>query len=115
MMPFGDKLREECGVFGIRTAGAGAAAYVHLGLYALQHRGQESAGIATFDGAKTHLVKDMGLVGTIFTPSGWPGSPERWASVTSGTRRWARSRSRTPSRSWSRRRGASSRSRTTAT
>ena len=75
MMPFGDKLREECGVFGIRTAGAGAAAYVHLGLYALQHRGQESAGIATFDGAKTHLVKDMGLVGTIFTPERLAGLP----------------------------------------
>ncbi|HYM91793.1 MAG TPA: amidophosphoribosyltransferase, partial [bacterium] len=68
MMPGGDKLREECGVFGIRTAAAPAAPYVHLGLYALQHRGQESAGIATFDGKQTHLVKDMGLVGGIFTP-----------------------------------------------
>jgi len=41
---------------------------VHLGLYALQHRGQESAGIATFDGSRTHLVKDMGLVANVFTP-----------------------------------------------
>jgi amidophosphoribosyltransferase len=62
-----DKLREECGVFGIRTQAA-AAPYVHLGLYALQHRGQESAGIATWDGSHTHLVKDMGLVAQVFTP-----------------------------------------------
>ena len=51
MIPW-DKLREECGVFGIRTNGASAAPYAHLGLYALQHRGQESAGIATFDGQR---------------------------------------------------------------
>ncbi len=63
-----DKLREECGVFGIRTEGGAAAPFVHLGLYALQHRGQESAGIATFDGDRTHLVKDMGLVANVFTP-----------------------------------------------
>src|SRR5207302_662457 len=64
-----DKLREECGVFGVRTEGAPAAPLAHLGLYALQHRGQESAGIATFDGARTHLVKDMGLVAAVFTPN----------------------------------------------
>jgi len=75
MMPGGDKLREECGVFGIRTAAAAAAPYVHLGLYALQHRGQESAGIATFDGEQTHLVKDMGLVGGIFSPERLAGLP----------------------------------------
>ncbi len=69
-----DKLREECGVFGIRTSGTAAphawaaAPFVHLGLYALQHRGQESAGIATFDGDRVHLTKEMGLVANIFTP-----------------------------------------------
>ncbi len=63
-----DKLREECGVFGIRMASGAAAPLAHLGLYALQHRGQESAGIATFDGTRTHLVKDMGLVANVFTP-----------------------------------------------
>ncbi len=62
-----DGLREECGVFGIRTEGAAAAPLVHLGLYALQHRGQESAGIAAFDGERTNLVKDMGLVANVFT------------------------------------------------
>jgi amidophosphoribosyltransferase len=62
-----DKPHEECGVFGIRTEAA-AAPYVHLGLYALQHRGQESAGIATFDGERVHLTREMGLVAQIFTP-----------------------------------------------
>lgn len=65
MIPW-DKRREECGVFGIRTEGA-AAPVVHLGLYALQHRGQESCGIATFDGERVHLVKEMGLVAQVFT------------------------------------------------
>jgi len=63
-----DGLHEECGVFGIRTDAREAAPLAHLGLYALQHRGQESAGIATFDGTHTHLVKDMGLVANVFTP-----------------------------------------------
>jgi amidophosphoribosyltransferase len=70
MIPW-DKLHEECGVFGIGIhdgPSESAAPYVHLGLYALQHRGQESAGIATFDGERVHLVKDMGLVANIFTP-----------------------------------------------
>jgi amidophosphoribosyltransferase len=62
-----DKLREECGVFGIRTEES-AAPLVHMGLYALQHRGQESAGIATFDGCGVHIVKAMGLVSQVFTP-----------------------------------------------
>ena len=67
MIPW-DKLREECGVFGIRTDGLPAAPYAHLGLYALQHRGQESAGIATYDGTDTHLHKAMGLVAQVFSP-----------------------------------------------
>ena len=41
----------------------------YLGLYALQHRGQESAGIASTDGAEVHVHKAMGLVQEIFTPS----------------------------------------------
>ena len=71
-----DKLREECGVFGIQTEES-AAPLVHLGLYSLQHRGQESAGIATFDGLGVHIVKAMGLVAQIFTPervAALPGS-----------------------------------------
>src|SRR3546814_3964154 len=48
-----DKLREECGVFGIHGADS-AAAVVALGLHALQHRGQEAAGITGFDGKEFH-------------------------------------------------------------
>ena len=76
-LPWKDGMREECGVFGIRTEDAPAAPLVHLGLYALQHRGQESAGIAAFDGARTHLVKDMGLVANVFTPERLAALPGR--------------------------------------
>ena len=60
-----DKFREECGVFGI-YGHAEAAKLAYLGLYALQHRGQESAGIATADGVRVRAVRDMGYVNDIF-------------------------------------------------
>src|SRR5688572_8392688 len=56
-----DKLREECGVFGIWGAET-AAAVVALGLHALQHRGQEAAGITTYDGRSFHSHRAMGHV-----------------------------------------------------
>src|SRR3990167_504528 len=56
-----DKLREECGVFGIHGADS-AAAVVALGLHALQHRGQEAAGITAFDGKEFHTHRAMGHV-----------------------------------------------------
>ena len=56
-----DKLREECGVFGIWGAD-NAASFVALGLHALQHRGQEAAGITTFDGKHFHSHRAMGHV-----------------------------------------------------
>ena len=56
-----DKLREECGVFGVSGAD-GAAALVALGLHALQHRGQEAAGITSWDGAHFHTHRAMGHV-----------------------------------------------------
>ena len=56
-----DKLREECGVFGI-SGSEGAAALVALGLHALQHRGQEAAGISSFDGQQFHNHRAMGHV-----------------------------------------------------
>ncbi len=64
-----DKFREECGVFGV-LGRADAANLVYLGLYALQHRGQESAGIAsvTEDG-KIVSEKEMGYVADVFTPA----------------------------------------------
>jgi amidophosphoribosyltransferase len=60
-----DKLREECGVFGIHGA-AEAAAHVALGLHALQHRGQEAAGIVSYDGTQFHAQKSLGAVGDTF-------------------------------------------------
>src|SRR5450432_2790963 len=60
------KLREECGVIAIHGH-PDAARQAYLGLYALQHRGQESAGIATADGHHLANIKGMGLVSEIFT------------------------------------------------
>lgn len=57
----GDKLREECGVFGVWHADS-AAALVALGLHALQHRGQEAAGITSWDGQQFHSHRAMGHV-----------------------------------------------------
>ena len=65
--PFNDdKLREECGVFGIFNHGD-AAAHAALGLHALQHRGQEAAGIVSFDGRRFNAHRDLGYVGDIFS------------------------------------------------
>src|SRR5260370_42240707 len=59
--PDGEKLREECCIFGI-SGSEGAAALVALGLHALQHRGQEAAGITSFDGCEFHTHRAMGHV-----------------------------------------------------
>jgi amidophosphoribosyltransferase len=61
-----DKMHEECGVFGI-FGHPEAANLTYLGLYALQHRGQESAGICSADGRQMYVEKAMGLVADIFT------------------------------------------------
>ena len=61
-----DRLREECGVFGI-YGHPDAAAITALGLHALQHRGQEAAGIASFDGTRFHSERRLGLVGDHFS------------------------------------------------
>lgn len=65
-----DVLREECGVLGVYSADGAAAPLAHLGLYALQHRGQESAGIASSDGSHMWLHKGMGLVAQVFDAAG---------------------------------------------
>src|SRR5215217_6450531 len=62
----GDRLREECGVFGI-FGHPDAATIVALGLHALQHRGQEAAGIVSFDRLRFHSERRMGLVGDNFS------------------------------------------------
>ena len=63
-----DKLREECGIFGISNH-EDASTLVALGLHALQHRGQEGCGIVSFDGINYHSEKRQGLVGDHFTNS----------------------------------------------
>ncbi|PZU85104.1 MAG: amidophosphoribosyltransferase [Chelatococcus sp.] len=67
--PNADRLREECGVFGI-FGHADAAALTALGLHALQHRGQEAAGIVSFDGNRFHSERRLGLVGDAFSSAG---------------------------------------------
>jgi amidophosphoribosyltransferase len=62
--------REECGVFGVYAPGEDVATLTYYGLYALQHRGQESAGIAVSDGDRIVVHKDMGLVNQVFRESG---------------------------------------------
>jgi amidophosphoribosyltransferase len=64
----GDKLKEDCGVFGIVNHPE-AARIAYLGIYALQHRGQESAGIASSDRQKLYLEKGMGYVSDVFDGS----------------------------------------------
>jgi amidophosphoribosyltransferase len=67
--PFDDKLHEECGVFGV-FGHEDAGALTALGLHALQHRGQEAAGIVTFDGEQFISERHVGLVGDIFGKNG---------------------------------------------
>ncbi|XWX04674.1 amidophosphoribosyltransferase [Aggregatilineales bacterium SYSU G02658] len=61
-----DKPREECGVFGIYAPGRDVARLTFFGLYALQHRGQEAAGIVSCDGMRANLHKGIGLVSQVF-------------------------------------------------
>ena len=71
-----DAPKEACGVFGVYAPGQPVAHLVYLGLHALQHRGQESAGMAVSDGETITVVKDMGLVTHAFddrTLAGLPG------------------------------------------
>ena len=61
-----DKPRDKCGVFGIYAPGEDVARLSFFALHALQHRGQESAGIASSDGQVAHIYKAMGLVSQVF-------------------------------------------------
>jgi amidophosphoribosyltransferase len=58
--------RDECGVFGVHAPGRDVARLAYFGLYALQHRGQESAGIATCEGGHITTLRDLGLVSQVF-------------------------------------------------
>ena len=57
---------EECGVFGVWAPGEDVAKLTYYGLYALQHRGQEAAGMAVSDGSTVLVYKDLGLVAQVF-------------------------------------------------
>jgi amidophosphoribosyltransferase len=61
-----DEPKEECGVFGVWAPGEDVAKLTYYGLYALQHRGQEAAGIAVADGSQVLVFKDLGLVSQVF-------------------------------------------------
>ena len=61
-----DEPHEECGVFGVWAPGEDVAKLTYYGLYALQHRGQEAAGMAVSDGVRTVVYKDLGLVSQVF-------------------------------------------------
>lgn len=64
-----DKLRDHCGVFGIYAPGEDVAKIAYFALHSLQHRGQESAGIAVSDGMKLRSIRNLGLVTSVFNES----------------------------------------------
>jgi glutamine phosphoribosylpyrophosphate amidotransferase len=65
-VPDRDGPRDECGVFGVYAPGRDVARLAYFGLYALQHRGQESAGIATCEGGHITTLRELGLVSQVF-------------------------------------------------
>ena len=76
-----DSPREECGVFGVCTAADEAAGMTYNALLALQHRGQEGAGIAVMRGNSILYHKDMGLVGEVFSAAELERMPRAHAAV----------------------------------
>ena len=113
-IPDRDGPRDECGVFGVYAPESEVARLAYFALYALQHRGQESAGIATCDGGHIMTVRDLGLVSQVFDEQKLRALTGSWRSAMCATPRRAPRRGRTPSRSGAPT-AASSRSRTTAT
>ena len=78
-VPTGDELHEECGVFGVWAPKRDVARLTYFGLHALQHRGQESAGIAVGDGGTVLVRKDMGLVSQVFSDADLEALPGQLA------------------------------------
>ncbi len=66
---FDDHPKEECGIIGIYAPNEDVARMAFFGLFALQHRGQEAAGIAVSDGQSVRLYKDIGLIAQVFNPN----------------------------------------------
>ncbi len=73
--PVDDRPGEACGVFGVYAPGQHAARLAYFGLFALQHRGQESAGIAVSDGRTVTVYKELGLVAQVFDERKLAGLP----------------------------------------
>ncbi len=78
-VPRADKPEEACGVFGVYAPQEDVATLSYFGLFALQHRGQESAGIATFDHGTIHVYKHMGLVSQVFDDAVLQSLPGQFA------------------------------------
>ena len=76
-----DRPHEECGVFGVFAPGRDVARLSFFALYALQHRGQEAAGIVVGDGQRTHSHKGMGLVSQVFNEANLSPLKAIWQSV----------------------------------
>ncbi len=76
---YDDSPREECGVIGIFAPNEGVARMAFFGLFALQHRGQEAAGIAVSDGAAMSMYKNIGLVSQVFKPETLSGLQGHYA------------------------------------
>jgi amidophosphoribosyltransferase len=70
--------QDSCGVFGVWAPNEDVAKLTYYGLYALQHRGQESAGIAVSNGSQLLVYKDMGLVSQVFDERPTPPSCWSW-------------------------------------
>ena len=83
--------QDACGVFGVWAPGEEVAKLTYFGLYALQHRGQESAGIAVSDGRQILVYKDMGLVSQVFDEATSPRCAATSPSATAATPRPASS------------------------
>jgi amidophosphoribosyltransferase len=84
-----NKPREACGIFGVYAPDAEVARLTFFALYALQHRGQESAGIATSDGHVAHIQKGMGLVAQVFNEEKLHHLRGRGASAAIGHTRYS--------------------------
>ena len=93
-----DKFHDECAVFGI-YGHKDAANLTYLGLYALQHRGQEASGIVSSDGTQFYVHKGKGLVADIYNPKALDQLTGSRVSVIIATRQPAETISRTCSRS----------------
>jgi len=78
---FEDRPGEECGVVGIYAPNEDVASMAYFALFALQHRGQEAAGIAVCDGESARIRKDTGLVSQVFNPENLRSLKGRFAML----------------------------------